>query len=343
MVPDGFSSEPSIAIYGDGALLGKFPCEHFEPWYVQNRRHETGRVRFEIDEQHVPNMSSYEDLLIVEERTNFPIYRRKKYGFHNENRLFRLETSYIANTKLDKSIRPYFQYWMAGIERFGIETVEYMFRSENVSSIFLSGRVQPRQFLGMIESSYKALVNIPDPVYEFVARVVLLGRLKTHNESIWTAREQASLIGLLDVFNPENTRNAETILRTLSTLNSDTLSPLVTPLTKQLSNSSPSGQLEKNAMVNALDTISQFSSVTLAEEQMALKDTFADIMQIEPQKLETATQYQELKIIADELRTSPLVQSILEDDLILFHYLSQAINRGTEKAKHNSAPMVTSV
>jgi hypothetical protein len=337
VVPDGFSAEPTVRVIGNGVELGRFACTRVEPWFVQSRRHETGRVGYEITDRDIPNLADYEDLLIVEDETGFPIFRRRIWELHIQRKIFRLETGLLPKARFDNALRPNFQFWMANVERFGLETVEWMFRSESVQSVYLSGRIQPRRFLNFIEKGFHAVIAVPDPVYDLVLRCVMLGRGNAGNAPFLTAREMASHGDLLEIFTPENTRNAKSILKTLSDLPSEVLSPLVSPLTNQLAHDNPDAKLEPNSIVKGLDTVSQFSSVTLANEPRAMSDAIGEMTNLADGFIQTPRIYPELQAIAEELRDSSLVQSLLETDLILYHYIERAVAKGTEKARKTKA------
>ncbi|MEO0635842.1 MAG: hypothetical protein AAFY73_04280 [Pseudomonadota bacterium] len=329
VVPDGFSAEPRIRVVSNGEVLGRFPCTLVEPWFERNKRHQTGLVGFKLTTRELPDLETLLDLTLLDDASGLMLYRRRDWSMHVTGGLFRLETSFLPKARLDNAARHYFQYAATSIERYGIETVQSMLAFENIASIYLSGRIQPRNVLDLIEKRFSSVVAISHPAYELAVRAVVLARTQPDTATILTRREQAAMTDWLDLFTPENTRDAASIIKTLKSAPTDAVAMLSSPLTKQLSGDDPSAKLSASSLVNALDTISQFSSVTLSEENEAMRDAIASLAGVSNQVLPAPRMYPELMNIADELTDSLFVQNVLETDLILYQYIKDAVARGT--------------
>ncbi|MEM8863010.1 MAG: hypothetical protein AAGD96_32265, partial [Chloroflexota bacterium] len=117
-MPDGYSEHASIRIIAEGTVIYEGECDVFIESIVTARRHNTGYVGFFIDEETVPGLSDINELSVTDAASGFVIYRRLDQSKLIDKRVFRLETQFVPLTALDRTLKPYFKYFLPNVEMY---------------------------------------------------------------------------------------------------------------------------------------------------------------------------------------------------------------------------------
>ncbi len=177
LIPDGFSTRPSIVVKREGEVLGPFPCDVFLEGPYKHKHHETGVVGFVLNSEKIPNIRSASNIEIADAESGFVFYRRFDPERHIEKRVFRLETQFVPHRELDQSLKPHFQFHADGVERLGSETVRQTLEIANQPSTYVSGRVMFKGVQQYFTQESVCISSIRDPFYELAIRTLVYSLL----------------------------------------------------------------------------------------------------------------------------------------------------------------------
>lgn len=322
VVPDTGGTTPSVRVKSGGVELLTLEANDRRDNLVEAGRHSTGQCGFVIDDALVPGLAGYADLEIIETSSNLLVYRRRPPGAVN-HRVFRLETHLLPLWRLDEAMRPRFQYWYYGVDRFGRETSTQVFCIEDESS-FISGRLLFKNFEYYFSRGIKVIGMLRDPVLELAERLVLLKNIGMRAEEILGARDAmtfADVIGELQEYDLEDETACKRFFKRAS---DDTLKTLSNPLIRQLTGSTPDEMPGRASVASALDALASFEVLGLRSDPETFAITLAEVLGIEPDGLPRINEYPRVAEFAERLRGIHAIEDILDKDLEVFHLIGNA-------------------
>ncbi|MBD1549653.1 hypothetical protein [Roseibium aggregatum] len=329
-VPDGFSETATIAVYSKETLLAEIPCTQVREAVLQSRRHDTGEIGFQLDETLIPNLQAYSDLSIFDRKTGILIYQRFNDAYHVPLKLFRMEFSLLQDIRIDNFVRPYFQYHAAKIDNYGHETALQAFHLNLVRSSFISGRLMFRNYEQFFDKDYQAIAAIPDPYQNFAERLVLFSRFKTINETLIPERDRIQFSIVADYFEGLDLKNIKEIKNKLEKMPKTVRSHFRSPIVHQLVSTMPGQTIDRLSVPLALDALSRFRLVTLAETPDRYANGIAALLGTDANAIRPRTIHENIVGFASKLSEIHVIETLLEEDLIFYHFLQQALSMSNE-------------
>ena len=325
IIPDGFSDEPSIAVTcSDGSIL-TMKCDQEKSVVVQSGRHATGIVGFKINRNNIPSLPMEKHLEIHDAKTGLLIYRRPPVSDPISMKLLRLELSILPMQKFDQFCGNHFQYSISGAERFGHETALQVFHLNRVPSIYISGRLLLRNYEEFLDKGFQVIADIPDPYYEMAARLFILKRLAKGGVPFIGDRDRMLLAAATEYFSPVNLSSERELAQAFKKAPEKVRQVFVSPTTRQLVCSYPEQSISRREVAPAVDALSRFAVVGYGEDNTHFQDAVGELLGLEGHNFPLVPRHSILEHIADKLRTMPITELILEEDLIFDHYVRQAV------------------
>ncbi|WP_417692157.1 hypothetical protein [Roseibium sp.] len=329
LIPDGFSSKPEIMVRADGVDYGPLPCDIFLESPYRHRHHETGVVGFLVNADKIPGFGPGTIVEISDADTGLIFYRRLNPSEHLEKRVFRLETQMAPHSELDRSLRPFFQFYVDSAEQHGSETVRQMLEIANQKSTYVSGRILLRNFEQYFSPDTIKITSLRDPFYEFAIRLTTIAHYKNKAFPFLSSRDQIILRPAMDHFSGLNLMNDRELTESIKSAPKDILELFASPFTKQLVASSPTDPVDRDSLSRALDVLSQFSVFDPDETDDSLAHSIAAHLEIDQRRLQFRPVQQSLKDLADRLRDINVLEHVLESDLILYFFVQKAKQRAS--------------
>ncbi|TNE35796.1 MAG: hypothetical protein EP348_08215 [Alphaproteobacteria bacterium] len=332
LIPDGFSSKPRILVRANGDEIGPIDCDIFLESPYKHRHHETGVVGFILNDANVPGIGQHADLEIADAETGFTFYRRLRPGQHLEKRIFRLETQFSPHNELDLSLMPHFQFNASGIEHYGSETVRQMLEVVNQPSTYVSGRVLLKTVQQYFDSNTITITSLRDPFYELAIRLTTISLAKKRPFSFLSKRDEIIYKPAMEYFSGLNFADEKSLTSKIKSAPKDILTLFDSPFTRQLVAASPTDNVSRDAVSNALDVLSQFSIFNAEEKDDTLARDISDYLGFENYSLRFIPMRPEFKKIADMLRQINTLEHVLESDLILYYFIRKAAVRARKRS-----------
>lgn len=325
LIPDGFSDQSSILVTRDDGTVVSFPCDQPRPAVVQSGRHATGIVGFRIDESRMPDLASQRRLAIQDARTGLLIYRRPPVDEPVELKLLRLELNIVPMAKFDAYCGGNFQYAISAVERFGHETTMQAFHLHAHKSIYISGRLLLRNYEEFLDNGFQAIADVPDPYYEMACRLFILKRLAKGPVTFLGDRDRLILTPASEHFAEVNLDDDKAVNRALKKASDKARSVLISPITRQLVCTYPEQRVTRRDIAAAIGTLSRFKVVGHEGDHAHFQQAIGELLSLPPMNIPVIPRYSLLEELAMRLRQMPVAESMLEEDLILDHYVRQAM------------------
>ena len=325
IIPDGFSDEPSIAVTCDDGSVLTMKCDQEKLAVVQSGRHATGMVGFRLTSDVIPSLPMEQRLAIHDAKTGLLIYRRPPIADPIGMKLLRLELSMLPMQKFDQFCGNHFQYSISGAERFGHETALQVFHLNAVPSIYISGRLLFRNYEEFLDKGFQVIADIPDPYYEMAARLFSLKRLAKGGVPFIGDRDKILLAAATEHFGQVNLSSERELAQAFKKAPEKVRQVFTSPTTRQLVCSYPEQSIGRREVAPAVDALSRFAVIGYGEDNMHFRDAVGELLGLEGHNFPLVPRHSVLKDLAAILRTMPVTELILEEDLIFDHYVRQAV------------------
>ncbi|MBD9559591.1 hypothetical protein [Ensifer sp. ENS03] len=324
VIPDGFSERPHIVVADHQGAIVTLPCDQLRPAVVASGRHETGEVGFRLDESNVPNLGQRTTLSVHDQKSGLLVYRRPRPFFQVDMKVIRLETQLLPMIKLDQYLGGSFQYALQSVERFGHETTLQAFHLNAVDSIYLSGRLLLRNYQQFFDKGFKGIVLLTDPYYELATRIAILKRMARSTPKFLGDRDRLMLNPAAQFFEDLDLDDPAAINRSLRKAPEKVRNVLISPTTRQLACSTPEQLPTRREIAAAIDLLSRFEIVGHNNDTLPFANAISELLGVETNGMLIAEPHVLVERLAGTLRTMPIAELLLEDDLIFDYYVRQA-------------------
>lgn len=322
VIPDTYSGACRLRVFASGRELGIFPTDQFNKDVRDGGFHETGLVNFTLTEESLPGLSSFHDLEIHDEETDLLLYRRPQPAMVKQKYL-RLETHLFPLWRLDEAVKPWFQQYYKGIESLGLNCTRQIFHLSQ-DSIYASGRILIRNFMFCVDNGFKFLVILNDPYEELAERLLVLNKISKLGKGLLQEREIMNLRGVIDFAATLPLENEKALQRTIRQMPSEVAVALANPVVRQFSTNELDEQPKGGGVAWALDILGQSSIVGLRSEPEQFTHALGELLDIDPATLPIPTRFPTVTQFAQMLRNWGYCDVIIEKDLELYHFVTEA-------------------
>ncbi|MDH2091927.1 hypothetical protein N5K21_24670 [Rhizobium pusense] len=325
VVPDGFSEEASVVVAQDNGEEITVPCDQLKQGVVHAGRHETGMVGFRVDQVRISNLADQKRLSIRDAKTGILIYRRLPADQLVKHKILRLDLSILPFAKFDAFCNERFQYAISSVERFGHETAMQAFHLNAASSVYISGRLLLRNYEEFLDKGFEAIIDLPDPYYEMACRLFLLNRLSKGTPSFLGERDRLILTSAANHFADVNLGDEKALRRALRRAPETVRRVLISPTTHQLVCTYPEQRVTRQDVAPAMDALSRFTVVGHGDSDALFQHAVGDLLSVPPMDVPASVKHSILLDLASQLQQIPIAEAMLEEDLILDHYVRGAV------------------
>jgi hypothetical protein len=327
LVPDGFTGRSAIRVTSAGKELLRRETDGVREALVAAGRHETGLCGFTITETDIPGLAEMADIEIRDADSDIIIYRRFNPDAIVRQKIFRLETHLLPASRLDRALQPRFQFYFPSIDRFGLETTNQMFLMNNTESVYASGRVSYRSVEYYLDQGYSSLAIVQEPFDELAERLLLLRLI---------GEDRAGVLGMRDTVLFETVKafaaalplaSDKALARAFREIDPESANMLSDPLVRQLTTRLPDEQLKPSSISQALGVLSEFKIVGVRHRAELFTETLVDAFALHANEVPVFEPIPKARELGARLRTMPAVERLLEHDIAVFHFLSEAFEK----------------
>ena len=344
LIPDSGGTTPAVTIRGHGKELLTMEANELRPELIAAGRHATGLCGFRIDSSMIPDMQQYENLEITEQKSGIIIYRRKT-PVYTAQKVFRLETHLLPLWRLDEALKPHFQYWYKGIDRFGIETSTQAFCLPEAESLFISGRLLVNNLHIHLSKGFKTIAMFREPFEELAERLIFLKSANEQTRELLGPRDTMTFEVVMEALSDIETFDRQSCKRFFRRAPPAVFAALANPLLRLLTNSTPDEMVNKGAMATALQQLAEFDVLALRSAAGHFPEHVAESLGLDAQtRLPAINEYKRVVELGQILRENHDAELILEKDIELYNYAApafKALSDDLDGGKHAEPPGAT--
>ena len=335
VIPDGFSDIPIVVVADEDGQIAEVVCDQPHIAVRESGRHETGLVGFRLTEANVPRLISRKTLFLREIKSGLLIYRRPLQPDQINMKVIRLELQLLPQLALDREMVRHFQYALPLIERFGHETTLQAFLLHGIPSIYLSGRLQVRSFQDFLDKGFRGVVLLNDPYYDMASRIIALKRFATIKPSFLGKRDFMTLAPAIEYFGDLDLNDTAALSRSLKKAPPRVGNVLYSPMTRQFACADFDQRSTRRDIATAMDLVSRFDVIGHMNNISSFASSVGELLGLDMNLVPIAPRYFAFDQVAERLKTLPIAETYLEDDLILDYYIRQAMEADESDANQS--------
>jgi hypothetical protein len=333
LVPDGFTGRATIRVMRGGSELCSKQTDSLRQALVQAGRHETGLCGFTIDDSDISGLAEIPDLEIRDSESDVIIYRRFNPDAIVREKMFRLETHLLPASRIDRALQPRFQFYFPSIDRFGLETTHQMFLMNNTDSVYASGRVSYRSVEYYLDQGYTSAAMVQEPFDELAERILLLRLIGENRAGILGLRDSVTFEAVKRFASGLPLESDKALSRAFRDMDPEVGNMLTDPLVRQLTTRLPDEVLKPSSISQALSTLSGFRVVGLRHRAELFCDALVDALSLHTGEVPAVDPIPAARELGARLRAMPAVERLLEHDIAVFHFLSEAFEKSLSEAR----------
>ena len=327
IVPDSVAGAPTVVARSGGSEVLSLPANETREALVAAGRHQTGKCGFRIDEGLLPGLKDMVDLELYDAETKLLVYRRPGPQYLDK-KVFRIETHLFPLWRLDESLKPRFQYFARGVDAHGRETTTQLFQLNQVSSVYLSGRVLYSNYRHYIDTKrFYTIFVMHHPYEEMAERLLMLGQIKKVGVDVLGMRDSMSLHSTIEFAQSLPVHDEDALRKKLYRMPGDVAQVLANPVVRQLTARTPDEAPRGRAVSTALDELASLTVVGLRRDPRTLIRAVAELAEVNPNGLPDLVKLRPVGPLALALKRSRVVEVLLEQDLELYDHVANAFKK----------------
>jgi len=322
VIPDSYSKIHSLRVMSDGRSLGVFPTNEFNEAFFRTGQHESGLVNFLITETMVPGLSSLHDLTLLEDESGFLLYRRLQPDMLTKKYL-RLETQLFPLWRLDNAFQHRFQQFYHRIEALGATMTGPLFNLTQ-SSIYLSGRLQLKNYGSFVDKGFELLILLRDPYDELAERLLVLNQVQRTGQSPLDERELINMRKAIEFAGGLPLNDAHGVKRAFARMPIDVAVTMANPVVRQFTTSTLDEQASSTGVATTLDILANAALVGLRAEPEQFVCAVEELLGVDVSDDNLMPVFPPVAALSAALRDTGYCEGFLEKDLELYHAVLQA-------------------
>ncbi len=299
--------------------------------------HNTGLVAFIIDDAVFPGLASEARLEIRDATTNIVIYRRHDGARHYTGRVALLDLSVLPQRRWLNGVTGGFTNVYRGVEGMTYETLDSLVHIHHSPSLLLVGRPYlKRHFANLKQRDFLVLALLRDPFEDMAERLLFMSMLARAQDPAALLQFATGLHALVDFSRNLDLTNDRQLLEGFRRPTNEAKAALRDPLTRMLA-CEPDEAAKRIHVTQALDMLSSIDVVGARDRFGEFRTICAGVVGMDMFDGFNPNASPAVRALADRLSRISVVQNLLEHDLALYSYATEAIDLGNATVSAASA------
>ncbi|BCW88386.1 hypothetical protein sos41_15250 [Alphaproteobacteria bacterium SO-S41] len=299
LLPDNPSRHPKVIVSVDGEnAVVSATLTHAS--MVTGGLHDTGICGFEIGCTDFPALASAKDVRVYDEDTGLLIYVRRGPYAYVEAKLFAFDCREGEESLCAAALASAFHMAYPDLHLVGPDARKACIDARLTTSLYLGGKVHVRALDPYLRGSkFRLAALLADPVD------ILVGTLLSPSRA-------------------EGPDAAERLLDIVRRLDADQQNMLSDPMTRRLTVLNWADKLERDAVAQALDTLSHYEAIGVEADMAAFVSQMAGLCEVDD-RVFNGVPSKPRSALAAVLRREPVVQKLIGRDLEIYDAVADAI------------------
>ena len=328
IVSDNPVESSVIQIVVPGREIVELVCgDFFEP-ILDLGWHANGKCGFVIDGSVLPGIEDEREIVVLELKTKFNIYRRFRPGRNLKKKIMLFDASLLPQRRFYKRFADFFSVQYNFTESIPFETLIHVVQNEFPSSKILTGRPSfHRHGANMKLWDFTILALLRAPFEELAERLIVLNSLAKSDSAGPVKLLAHGVAPLLDFARGFPFDDARAMAGAFRRASSEQRELLRDPFTRLFGcdlNESPG----RDTVTRALHNLATIDVVGVRDNFGAFKRMASDIVGEDIFGAQELTTPSNVADLARRLSRVRGVRGLLENDLILYSYFEEAVRVG---------------
>jgi hypothetical protein len=328
VVPDNPNETPTLTVY----LPDRDPIDIVatiaRPDILDLGMHNTGMVGFLVGESLIPTLRDEIGLELRDTLSKTLIYKRFNPDRHLVKKLMYFDASVVPQRKCYRHINSNFAMNFNVAHSYPYETLDVIMRIYYSKSIFVAGRPYYLRYANSLkDKNFCVIALLRNPFEDLAERLLFLNLLARSRDAGELSAYAAGLMPLTDFASAFPFNDARGMDRAFRQAPKEIRNLLNDPLTRMLACNIDEPP-KRNHVTLALDNLAGMNAVGTHDRFPDFKLMVAGVVGADIFQDSAPETFQTVKDLAGSLAKLGSVQNLLENDLALYSYVSEALENG---------------
>ena len=336
IMPDNPSIEPTvIVVLPDGKEL-TVPATIAKPEIVATLQtefgfyHTTGVIGFVVDQTIVPNLAEIQEIELLDGQSRILLYRRFQITRHVQKKLCYFDVSLMPQRRILQNLSGRFTLVYHYAQRFPMETMLMLINNQGAKSELITGRPNFSRQIGLLRNAEFILAALlRDPYEELAERLIFVDLLAKSKASHLLSQFVSDVPALVDFARELPFGDPKALTAKFRTATPEQREAIMSPMTRVFG--CGIGEIPEHRHVSAaLDNLGTMNVVGTRARFADFRAILANILEVDVIGEAEIEMFDKVKELRNTLAQIGIVSDLLESDLTLYSYASEAIKAGLD-------------
>jgi hypothetical protein len=292
--------------------------------------HATGMIGFVIDDNLVPNLSQLQEIEILEGEGRIPIYRRYQISRHLDKKLCYYDISVMPQRRILQRLSGHFALTYNYAQRYPLETMMMIVNNFSSNSVLITGRPNFMRQYGLLRNAgYLIAAVLRDPYEELAERLIFINLLATSKASHLLPQFVSDVPALVDFARDLSFADQKALVTKFRGATREQRDAMSSPMTRVFG--CGIGELPEHRHVSsALDNLGTVDAVGVRSRFADFRSVLSNVLGADVIGQDELEIFDKVREARDVLSQIGVVSDLLESDLSLYSYASEAVNTGLD-------------
>jgi hypothetical protein len=292
--------------------------------------HASGMIGFVIDESVVPDLAQIQEIEIVEGEGRIPIYRRYQISRHLEKKLCYFDLSVMPQRRLLQRLSGHFALTYNYAQRYPLETTMMIVNNFSANSVLITGRPNFIRQYGLLRGAgYLIAALLRDPYEELAERLIFINLLATSKASHLLPQFVSDVPALIDFARDISFSDEKALTVKFRTATPEQREAMTSPMTRVFG-CRIEERPEHRHVSTALDNLGSVDVAGLRARFGDFRSLLNNLLGADVLGQDELEMFDKVREARDILAKIGVVSDLLENDLNLYSYASEAVTTGLD-------------
>ncbi|MBV9065367.1 MAG: hypothetical protein JO004_06320 [Methylobacteriaceae bacterium] len=292
--------------------------------------HASGMIGFIIDESIVPNLPEVQEIEILEGEGRIPIYRRYQISRHLEKKLCYFDLSVMPQRRLMQRLSGHFALTYNYAQRYPLETMMMIVNNMHAQSVLITGRPNFIRNYGLLRNAgYIITALLRDPYEELAERLIFINLLATSKAAHLLPQFVSDIPTLVDFARDISFADLKALTMKFRTATPEQREAMTSPMTRVFG-CGIDERPEHRHVSTALDNLGTADVVGVRNRFGDFRTVLTNVLGADVIGQDELEMFDKVRDARELLAQIGVVSDLLENDLNLYSYASEAVKTGLD-------------
>jgi hypothetical protein len=292
--------------------------------------HATGKVGFVIDETIVPDLAQIQEIELLEGEGRIPIYRRYQISRHLDKKLCYFDLSIMPQRRILQRLSSQFALTYNYAQRYPLETTMMIVNNFSANSVLITGRPNFIRVYGLLKNAgYIIAALLRDPYEELAERLIFINLLATSKASHLLPQFVSDIPDLVDFARDISFTDQRALTAKFRATTREQRDAMMSPMTRVFGCGIGEAPEHRHVSV-ALDNLGTIDAVGVRTRFAEFRSVLGNVLGADVLGQDELEMFDKVREARDALSKVGMVSDLLENDLNLYSYASEAVNTGLD-------------